>query len=102
MRVPAKRVELGSTRGITDANQALSDSRETDAFGLTVASAGSAPSPFGFVGGQDYQNDADSGLMLLGARYYDPKQLPVSLHLKRPTISGGGVPDAKIPPEACG
>jgi RHS repeat-associated protein len=28
--------------------------------------------PFKFAGGTGYQADADSGLMLLGARYYDP------------------------------
>jgi RHS repeat-associated protein len=38
---------------------------------MTVGGAGLA-TPFGFVGGEGYQSDPDSGLMLLGARYYDP------------------------------
>ena len=33
---------------------------------------GTTPTPFGFVGAQQYQTDTDSGLMLLGHRYYDP------------------------------
>jgi RHS repeat-associated protein len=38
---------------------------------MTVGGAG-LNTPFGFVGGEGYQSDPDSGLMLLGARYYDP------------------------------
>jgi RHS repeat-associated protein len=37
-----------------------------------ISSSGTLAGPFGFVGGQGYQQDSDSGLMLLGARYYDP------------------------------
>lgn len=36
-----------------------------------MASSGSTATPFGFVGGQGYHGDSDSGLMLVGARYYD-------------------------------
>src|SRR5207244_10223776 len=64
--------QLGSTRGITGSAQTIADCRETDAFGLTVASTGSTGTPFFFAGGHGYQSDAASGLMLLGARYYDP------------------------------
>jgi RHS repeat-associated protein len=64
--------QLGSTRGITDSTQAVSDSREYDSFGLTIASTGSTATPYKFAGGGGYQADADSGLMLLRARYYDP------------------------------
>jgi RHS repeat-associated protein len=64
--------QLGSTRGLTDAGQTVTDSREYDSFGVTIASTGTTATPFGFAGGQGYQRDADSGLMLLGARYYDP------------------------------
>jgi len=63
--------QLGNTRGMSNGSEAITDSREYDAWGLTIASSGSG-SPFGFVGGQGYQKDPDSGLMLLGARYYDP------------------------------
>ena len=62
---------LGSTRGITDASQSVTDSILFDAFGMTVSRTGTTPTPFGFVGGAQYQTDADSGLMLLGHRYYD-------------------------------
>ena len=37
-----------------------------------MASTGTLAGPFGFVGGAGYRQDGDSGLMLLGARYYDP------------------------------
>ncbi len=48
-----------------------------EAFGNAVVTAdfgGATTSgrPFGFVGGEQYQADAESGLMLLGNRYYDP------------------------------
>jgi RHS repeat-associated protein len=38
---------------------------------MSISPTGSNPTPFGFVGGSQYQTDADSGLMLLGERYYD-------------------------------
>ena len=62
---------LGSTRSQTNASQSVTDSKRYDAFGMLIASSGSNPTPFGFVGGSQYQTDADSGLMLLGHRYYD-------------------------------
>lgn len=62
----------GSTAGITDATQTVTDSRTYDAFGLLLASSGTTPTPFGYVGAQGYQEDGDSGLKLLGHRYYDP------------------------------
>jgi len=62
---------LGSTRGITDSTQTVTDSILYDAFGMVVSRTGTTPTPFGFVGGEQYQTDTDSGLMLLGHRYYD-------------------------------
>ena len=62
---------LGSTRSQTNSSQTVTDTKRYDAFGMLVASTGSNPTPFGFVGGSQYQTDADSGLMLLGHRYYD-------------------------------
>ena len=62
---------LGSTRSQTSSSQSVTDTKRYDAFGMLVASTGSNPTPFGFVGGSQYQTDADSGLMLLGHRYYD-------------------------------
>ena len=62
---------LGSTRGITNSSQAVTDSVLYDGFGMTVSRTGTTPTPFGFVGKGQYQTDNDSGLMLLGHRYYD-------------------------------
>ncbi|HLJ56538.1 MAG TPA: hypothetical protein VKT77_15980 [Chthonomonadaceae bacterium] len=62
---------LGSTRGITDSSQAVTDAVLYDAFGMTVSRSGSTASPFGFVGAGQYQTDADSGLILCGHRLYD-------------------------------
>jgi RHS repeat-associated protein len=62
---------LGSTRGITDAGQAVTDSVLYDGFGMVVSRTGTTPTPFGFVGKGQYQTDNDSGLQLLGHRYYD-------------------------------
>jgi RHS repeat-associated protein len=62
---------LGTTRGITNSSQAATDGLLCDAFGMSVSRTGTTPTPFGFVGGAQYQTDTDSGLMLLGHRYYD-------------------------------
>jgi RHS repeat-associated protein len=63
---------LGSTRGITNSSQTVTDAVLYDAFGMTVSRTGTTATPFGFVGAQGYQSDGDSGLQLLGHRYYDP------------------------------
>jgi len=63
---------LGSTRGITGSTQTATDSTLYDGFGMTVSRTGTNPTPFGFVGASQYQTDGDSGLQLLGHRYYDP------------------------------
>ncbi len=63
---------LGTTRGITDSTQTVTDSMLYDAFGNTLSRTGTTPTPFGFVGSKQYQTDADSSLQLLGHRYYDP------------------------------
>ncbi|MCW3099802.1 MAG: repeat-containing protein [Chthonomonadaceae bacterium] len=62
---------LGSTRGITNSSQAVTDTVLYDGFGMTVSRTGTTPTPFGFVGKGQYQTDNDSGLILLGHRYYD-------------------------------
>jgi len=62
---------LGTTRGITNSSQTATDGLLFDAFGMTVSRAGTTPTAFGFVGAAQYQTDADSGLLLLGHRYYD-------------------------------
>jgi len=78
--------QLGSTRGLTNSSQTVTDTREYDAWGLSIAASGSG-TPFGFVGGQGYQKDPDSGLMLLGARYYDPS---VGRFISRDPLRYGG------------
>jgi RHS repeat-associated protein len=63
---------LGSTTGITNTSQTVTNTRVYDAFGMLLSSSGSNPTPFGFVATGGYQGDLDTGLMLLGHRYYDP------------------------------
>ena len=64
--------DFRSTRGITSSTQSATDSILYDGFGMTLSRSGTTPTPFGFVGAGQYQTDADSGLQLLGHRYYDP------------------------------
>jgi RHS repeat-associated protein len=52
--------------------QTTAAARQYDAFGNVVASFDVFKGPFGFAGNWGYQSDADSGLQLLGHRYYDP------------------------------
>jgi len=63
---------LGTTERLTDTNESTTDTRQYDAFGLLTSISGSTPTPFGFAGAWGYQEDPDSGLKLLGHRYYDP------------------------------
>ncbi len=62
---------LGSAIRQTDTAFAVTSLKKWDAFGLQVTSSGTQSGPFGFAGGHGYQSDKDSGLMLLGHRYYD-------------------------------
>ena len=63
---------LGTASRQTNSSTATTATRTYDAFGLLVASTGTPQGPFGFVGDEGYQEDGDSGLKLLGHRYYDP------------------------------
>ncbi|MBI1756512.1 MAG: hypothetical protein HYR64_05335 [Fimbriimonas ginsengisoli] len=63
---------MGTDSRLTDSTQATTDTKTFDAFGMLVASTGSTPTPFGYAGAFGYQEDTDSGLKLLGHRYYDP------------------------------
>jgi len=58
---------LGSTRLVTDASGAVVGRSTYDAYGTQTASG--TGSTFGFTG---QQTDAESGLVYLRARYYDP------------------------------
>ena len=62
---------LGTNSLETNTSQAVTATKTYDAFGMPVGSTGSSASPFGFAGRHGYQEDADSGLKLLGHRYYD-------------------------------
>ena len=46
--------------------------QDTTGFGTTLGSSGSG-SPFGYGGGNGCQTDADTGLILMGHRYYDTR-----------------------------
>ena len=61
----------GSTGALTSSTGATTDTLTADAFGMTVTGSGTTPTPFGYAGQGGYQSDGDTGLMLLGHRYYD-------------------------------
>ena len=63
---------MGSAVRQTNSTQGSLTSRQYDAFGNVAYVGGTWVGPFGFVGGEGYQEDSDSGLQLLGHRYYDP------------------------------
>jgi RHS repeat-associated protein len=55
----------------TAANESSAATQTYDAFGNLVSSSGIWQGPFGYGGSFGYQSDGDSGLKLLGHRYYD-------------------------------
>jgi len=63
---------IGTSTRQTNSSQTTTATRTYDAFGNLFASTGTPVGPFGFVGKGGYQEDHDSGLKLLGHRYYDP------------------------------
>ena len=63
----------GNSRGLLDASQTATDGYNWDAFGSSVSRFGSNPMAFAWNGGSGYQSDGDSGLKLLGHRYYDSR-----------------------------
>ncbi|MBL8065427.1 MAG: RHS repeat-associated core domain-containing protein [Chthonomonadaceae bacterium] len=63
---------LKSLDAQTDTSQSISGTKTYDAFGATGSSTGSWQGQSGFGGGFGYQPDSDTGLQLLGHRYYDP------------------------------
>jgi RHS repeat-associated protein len=64
----------GSVNRQVRPDQTTSTSRRWDAFGNLLTTTATSPpaTPFGYAGGHGYQEDKDSGLKLLGHRYYDP------------------------------
>jgi len=55
----------------TLADKSVEATRDYDAFGNLVSSSGTWSGPFGYAGGYGYQEDPESGLKVLGHRYYD-------------------------------
>jgi RHS repeat-associated protein len=62
---------LGSTRQLTDANEAVAASYLFEGFGILLAQSGSAANAYKFAGAWSYRDDGDAGLLHVGARYYD-------------------------------
>lgn len=62
---------LRSAKQLTNSSESVTDTKQYDAFGMQTGTTGSTPTPFGFAGGHGYQSD-ETGLQLLGHRYYDP------------------------------
>ena len=63
---------LGTASRQTNAAKSTTATRTYDAFGMLLASSGTPKGLFGFAGAHGYQEDTDTGLKLLGHRYYDP------------------------------
>ena len=63
----------GNSRGLLDAGQGNPDGYNWDAFGNAVSRLGTNPMAFAWNEASGYQSDNDSGLKLLGHRYYDSR-----------------------------
>jgi RHS repeat-associated protein len=61
--------QLGSIRMITDSKGATAATYAYDVYGNLVSSTGQVSNPFGYAGAY---TDAESGLLYMRARYYDP------------------------------
>ena len=77
---------LKNTFAQSDANGGHVSSRNYDAFGAVTSSSGTHQGPFGYGGVFGYQTDPDTGLMLLGHRFYDPS---VGRFLTRDPVKDG-------------
>ena len=65
---------LGTLRGMTDGGaQGFSDGLNFDGFGNLVGRVGNTSVPLGYGEGSGYVTDGDTGLRLLGHRYYDSR-----------------------------
>ncbi len=64
---------LGSVRFTTNSSQAVTANLLGDAFGEPVSASGALPTPLRFVGGNGCQTEADTGIVLMGHRYYDSR-----------------------------
>jgi len=65
---------VGNLRGMSDGGaQGFPDAYNWDAFGQLIGRAGGTSTPFGYGEASGYQADGDTGLRLLGHRYYDSR-----------------------------
>ena len=63
---------LGSVVGEVDPSGNLTSSPKYDVYGLVRQNPGTASSAMGFVGGLGHLSEANTGLIYMRARYYDP------------------------------
>jgi len=63
---------LGSVLGEMDSSGNLTATRKYDAYGAVRGSTGTSTSSHKFVGNLGHRSEDDTGLMYMGARYYDP------------------------------
>ncbi|MBL8065428.1 MAG: hypothetical protein JNM34_06165 [Chthonomonadaceae bacterium] len=75
-----------SVDALLSSSQTLTGTVRRDAFGLTKEQTGTWNQPFGFGGNFGYQTDDDTGLELLGHRYYDAS---IGRFLSRDPIKDG-------------
>ncbi len=77
---------LGSNTRTMNAAESVTDAQVFDGFGCLVNRTGTTTLPFGFDGKSGYETDSDTGLMLLGHRFYDPS---IGRFLSRDPIHDG-------------
>jgi len=63
----------GNSRGLLNSTQAATDGYNWDAFGTLMSRNGGNPTGYAWGEGSGYQSDNDTGLKLLGHRYYDAR-----------------------------
>ena len=62
----------GETRSLADETGTIVDTYAYTAYGCPIGSAGPDPNPFRYDGSSGYYTDSSTGLILCGARWYDP------------------------------
>jgi len=64
---------LGTVRFLTDSEGEILQTYDYDAFGNLLTSEITLTQPYRYVGKHAYYTDDTTGLLLLGARWYDPE-----------------------------